>query len=102
MRLILTEKCLNEVNLQKKIEEEWTKGDGYLKGKDFEGNHPWRDWFRNGILGSIYQAEASLSSKNINRRTILEKVKEKFPKQDWKKKEAPPSEGSYEPSGLPR
>ena len=80
MRLILTEKSLWEDNLQKNIHTLWTNcGNGHAQGNGFTGNHPWKRWYGEGILASIYSADDILRGKGISRAAILRKVDDTYP-----------------------
>ena len=63
IRLILTELNLHKTNLHDDIKTEWRKGTFYAQGEGFQGNHPWKRWYGEGILASIYQAEHVLKGK---------------------------------------
>ena len=99
LRLILTEANLHKSNLQNKVREEWQKGEHFLQGDNFQGNHPWRRWYREGILASIYEAEDLLQKRNITKADILQKGTSCTARAGVEEAETQPSENCHGDAG---
>ena len=69
--------------------EDWARherDDNYFQGNAFfAGNHPWKEWYRSGIIAVIYKAEDSLKHNfQITRQSILQQVQAKLPGGEWR------------------